>query len=101
MTTTVSVIATFTPLPGKEQEVGEVLRAMIAPTRAEPGNLRYELYRDMDLSAVFVLIEMYKDQAAVEAHRAGEHYKAYRACIPELLSAPIKVQLLREIDADR
>jgi quinol monooxygenase YgiN len=101
MSTTVSVIATFTPLPGKEQEVGEVLRAMIAPTRAEPGNQGYELYRDIGTSAEFVLIEMYTDQAAVEAHRAGEHYKAYRACISELLSEPIKVQLLREVDADR
>lgn len=100
MSTTVCVVATFMALPDKEQQVEEVLRGMIDPTRAEPGNRRYELYSDSRRSAVFVLIEVYEDQAAVEAHRAGEHYKAYRAHIPELLSEPIKIQLLDVVDAN-
>jgi quinol monooxygenase YgiN len=100
MSTAVSIIATFIPKPGKEKQVEEILRGMIAPSRAEAGNQRYELHSGTLSSAMFVLIEMYKDEAAVEAHRAGEYYKAFRERIPEFLSEPIKIQLLRSIDAN-
>jgi quinol monooxygenase YgiN len=94
----VSVIATFLPKTGEESNVESVLRGMIAPTRAEPGCERYELYRVGDQPLAFVLFEMYTGQAALEAHRNTAHYKFYRARIADLLSEPIKVQLLQVLD---
>ena len=35
----------------------------------------------------FVMIEHYKDQAAVEAHNASEHFKTFFGQVSELLSA--------------
>lgn len=97
MTERLSVIATIVAAPGAEAEVEALLRPMVAPTRAEPGCLRYELYRDAD--GAFVLFETYADKAAQEAHRATPHYKAYRAGIAGLLGQPIDVRLLHGLDA--
>jgi len=69
---------------------------MTGPTRAEPGNRIYNLYKDAN--GGFHLFELYADQAAVEAHRATAHYKAYRAAIADLLAEPIGVKILTGLD---
>jgi quinol monooxygenase YgiN len=71
---------------------------MVAPTRAEPGNLRYDLYRTNTGADSFHFFEIYADQAALDAHRATGHYKAYRASIPDHLAEPIGVKVLSGLD---
>jgi hypothetical protein len=44
------------------------------------------------------LIEAYRDEAAQQAHRETEHYKAYRATIVDLLAEPIQVTILNGVD---
>ena len=97
--TTISVVATFIPKEGQENAVEVILRGMVKPTRNEPGCLRYELYRAAGPELQFVLIEAYADQAALEAHRATEHYKSYRSRIVDALGEPIKVAVLNTIDS--
>ena len=52
--------------------------------RAEPGNLRWDIWREPSPGARFVLDELYVDAAAVEAHRGTPHYQDYLARIPAL-----------------
>lgn len=85
------VYATFEPLRGHEQHVREILSALLGPTRSEEGCETFDLYRS---PTGFVLFERYRDQAAVEAHRATPHYAAYRAAIVEHLAEPIGVTVL-------
>ena len=92
----VAIFASFAPKPSHEQQVEETLRGMVAPTRREPGCITYDLYRAQ--SGSFHLFETYRDQAAVEAHRATAHYKAYRARIADLLAEPIGVVILNGVD---
>lgn len=95
------VLVHFHPKPGSEQAVETILRGMVVATRQEPGNELYDLYRAASATgtAVFVLLERYRDQAALEAHRATEHYKTYRATIMEHLGGPIDVRVLESLDA--
>ena len=39
--------------------------------RAEPGNLRYEYYQSLDDPETILLIDSWKDQAAIDAHHAS------------------------------
>ena len=57
---------------------------MIAPSRAEPGNLRYDLWADQSQPGRYVLDELYQDADAVAAHRASHHFQAYLASINNL-----------------
>ena len=94
-----TVVARFQPKPDAAAEVERILRGMIAPTRAEPGCQRYDLYRTgSPESAGYCLIERYVDEAALQAHRETAHYKAYRAAIADLLAQPIDVALLAPLD---
>ena len=98
----VIVFASFSPNPGQEADVEEILRGMVGPTRAEPGNEIYDLYKktaDSDGTPTFHFFERYADADALQAHRDTDHYKAYRAKIMDYLSEPIGVVVLDAIDA--
>ena len=93
----VIVFASFTPSPGAEAEVERILSGMVPPTRAEPGCETYDLYRTSEGDLTFHIFEVYSDRAALEAHRASAHYKAYRAAIPDHLAEPIGVKVLAAV----
>lgn len=94
----VLLFVTFVPRDGAEDAALEVLKSMVAPSRAEPGNERYELCEsELDGSRRLHLIERYKDETAVESHRGTAHYHTYRAAIGQLLAAPIDVVRMRPI----
>ena len=56
-----------------------LLFGMAAACRAEPGNLRCDIWRDQAEAGRFVLDELYADDAAVAAHRETPHYTSYVA----------------------
>ena len=57
---------------------------MTSPSRAEPGNLRYDLWQDVDNPGRFVLDELYKNTDAVASHRATHHFQNYLSRINDL-----------------
>jgi quinol monooxygenase YgiN len=71
------VIAQYRVRTGEEGRVEEALRKMVAPTRAEPGNLDYQVFRVPGQLGAFVLFEKYADAEAFEAHRASEHFATW------------------------
>jgi quinol monooxygenase YgiN len=102
MSESVAIVASFFPKPSHEKQVEEVLRDIVSATRTEPGNRRYELYAGNGAPpATFVLLETYKDQSALETHRGTNHYKTFEVRISNLLSQPVKVQVLRAVDIGR
>lgn len=85
---TINIIATLQALPGKEEQLLAVLSAALAPTRAEAGNLRYELYRSSEDAASFVFVEQFADAAAFAEHQASSHIAALGAGVADLLAKP-------------
>ena len=73
------VIAQYRARAGEEGRVEEALRKMVEPTRAEPGNLDYQVFRDPKQPSLFVLFEKYQDEAAFDAHRATAHFGTWLA----------------------
>lgn len=54
-----------------------MLRELAIASRQEPGCVSYDPHRiDGDPDTVLIY-EQYKDQAAVEAHRASTHFRRY------------------------
>ncbi|MGE5645283.1 MAG: putative quinol monooxygenase [Acidobacteriota bacterium] len=94
----VVVIAEFTAKPGKAGELAAAFRAMIAPTRLEPGCLRYELNQEENDPGAFVFVEAYQDRAAFDAHCATPYFKALIEALPPLVDKQ-HVGLYREIPA--
>jgi len=84
MATSVKVMAILVARPGKAEELRALLAGMVSPSRAEQGNLQYNLWRDKADLGRFVLDERYLDNAAVAAHRATPHFKNYLSKINDL-----------------
>ena len=57
-------------------------------SRKEPGNLRFDVMRQVDNPLRFALYEVYRDEAAFKAHQQTEHYARWRREIDDLLAAP-------------
>ena len=56
--------------------------------RDEPGCLRFDVIRDRDDSNRFYFYEVYRDEAALEAHRQTPHFKLYAEKSQPWLAAP-------------
>ena len=56
--------------------------------RDEPGCLRFNVLQDEKDENVYYFYEVYKDQAALEAHRAMPHYDVWRKAADSLDGAP-------------
>lgn len=91
------VFASFTPHADRTADLRATLDVMVEHTRQEPGCEVYDLYESED-GARLHLFERYVDADALAAHRASEHYQAYRAKVPDLLAAPIEVAVLSPVD---
>jgi quinol monooxygenase YgiN/predicted GNAT family acetyltransferase len=72
--TQLQVIARYTVTFGNELEVESLLTQLADATRAEPGNLSFATYRQLDDERNLVLLERYASLEAFTAHRASPHY---------------------------
>jgi quinol monooxygenase YgiN len=57
-----------------------------AATRAEPGNIGFDLSRDVEDPNAYVLIEAFRDGAAGAEHVGSEHFRAAMALLPGLIA---------------
>ena len=70
--------------PGKAEELKALLLAMAPDSRAEPGNLRWDIWQDQAQADRFLIDELYRDDRAVDVHHQTPHYKDYLLRVPEL-----------------
>jgi len=64
---------------GHEDEVLEPFRKLQEETRREPGCIEFIVQRSREDSRRYLIYEQYKDQAALDSHRATPHFKQYAA----------------------
>lgn len=78
------ITAILTARPGKGDELRSLLVGMAPHCRAEPGNLRWDVWCDQTTPERYILDELYRNEDAMEAHRATPHYQDYLTRIPSL-----------------
>ena len=76
----------------KPEHVREYLQAVAHDAehseREEPGCLRFDVVQDRDDPNRFYYYEVYKDEAALEAHRQTPHFKLYAEKTQSWLAVP-------------
>ena len=77
MTITKSV--TFIAKEGSEEKMKELLSAMVVPSQAEDGCLFYEIFQYENDKKRFMAVETWRDEAALDGHKASSHYKVYKS----------------------
>ncbi|MDR0570420.1 MAG: antibiotic biosynthesis monooxygenase [Clostridiales Family XIII bacterium] len=64
----------------------ETAKPLVEGSRAEEGNIFYDLYEDGNDPCALVFIEKWRDEAAIKAHNASDHFTK---TVPKL--APLRV----------
>lgn len=91
MTAPLTVIAYFRAKPGQESRAREALQALLAPTRAEPGCINYDLHQSLDDPAAFVFYENWESAAHLEVHARSAHIRALERIVPDVFTAPPEI----------
>lgn len=91
------VVAHLRAQEGKGAALGEALKGLIEPTRAEPGNISYELLASLDDERDYTFVEEYRDGDALDAHMNTPHVQAAIAAMPELVDGDLDLRTYRLI----
>jgi (4S)-4-hydroxy-5-phosphonooxypentane-2,3-dione isomerase len=62
---------------GRETDAAALFSKLTDESRKEPGCVMYQLHRHKTEPRRFFIYEQYKDDAALEAHRASAHFLRY------------------------
>ena len=57
-------------------------------SRQEPGILQFDALQQHDAPEHFLLIEIYRDDAAAAAHKQTEHYAVWRDTVADWMAQP-------------
>lgn len=91
------IVATIKVKPGMEQQFEAVAKDLVAKVHAnEPGCLLYALHH-AEAPHTYVFMERYVDQAAVEAHRGTDYFKALGRKMGEFMDGRAEVLRLRQV----
>ncbi|MGU3392357.1 putative quinol monooxygenase [Sphingomonas sp. M1A8_2b] len=97
---TVKIVALVSVLPGKEEAFIAAAKICVAASRAEPGVLHYELWRETEGERCFVFNELYADDAAVQQHMASDHFKALGMAARDLAAGRPTIIMTNPVDID-
>lgn len=88
------IVAIFTV----KKEAVESFKPLIAPlvegSRHDAGNLSYEFKQDALNPAVFIVLEKWENDAALEAHMNQPHFKKFAAESESMLASPMAIHKL-------
>ncbi|WP_327438892.1 putative quinol monooxygenase [Pseudomonas donghuensis] len=90
-------IAVLKARPGQREALKAALRALVEPTRQEPGCLDYVLFQLRDTPDVFYMREAFRNQQALDLHLAMPYFQAFAQRFDELLSEPLQLQMLEQV----
>ena len=84
------------PAPGSDPS--GMLKALADKSRAEAGNLRFDVLQHTMRRNHFTLVETWENPAAAEAHAAAAHTRQYRLEIMPLSGSPLDERLFRAVE---
>jgi len=76
---TITKRVTFIAKEDGIDKMKELLTAMVAPSKAEDGCLFYEIVQYENNRRKFMAVETWRDEAALDGHKASAHYKIYKS----------------------
>jgi len=85
MSSPLILIARMRAKPGQEARLRQELQLLVAPTRAEPGCITYDLHESQTDPAQFMFYEVWKSPTDLDAHFETPHMKAMKKIEHEIV----------------
>ena len=91
----IGVVATLRVQDGKADEFEKVFADLMTQVRTnETGNIAYQLTRSRTEANTYKVIELYRDEDALKAHGASEHFKAAGPALGAVLAGRPEIEYL-------
>jgi autoinducer 2-degrading protein len=94
----IHIVVRIEPKPEKVEAFLELALFDAQNSRKEPGCLRFDVLRHNEGPPRFAFYEVYKDEAAVQAHRQTPHYARWIREIEALQAVPRTADKYTTID---
>lgn len=91
MSEPLTLVVYLCALPGKEDELGRRMMALVAPSQAEAGCLAYELHRSNDDLHTWMFYETWTSRADLDLHLDMPYLKDFLGGVNELLREDMTV----------
>ena len=92
-----TVFAEFHARPGREEELGRLLKGLLEPTRKEPGCLQYDLHVDNDKPGHFLFFENWTSMPLLDEHLGSPHLTDLQTRSADLVAEPPRIVLASRI----
>ena len=73
----IRIVAELEVMPEHREAMLPAFRAMVEASRAESGNLAYDLTEDLENPCRFFILEAWASAEAIVEHNASAHFKAF------------------------
>jgi quinol monooxygenase YgiN len=83
---------------GPQLDVPAMLRKLADASRAEPGNLRFDVTQHTQRANHFTVVEVWADQQALDRHAAAAHTKQYRDEVQPGTGSPLDERAYRRVE---
>jgi len=83
---------------GGQVDVPAMLRKLADASRAEPGNLRFDVTQHTARANHFTVVEVWADQQALDRHAAAAHTKQYRDEVQPVSGSPLDERAYRRVE---
>jgi quinol monooxygenase YgiN len=93
----ISVIAKLPVKEGKMEEAISTFKELMTHVAKEEGTLSYTLNQGKSIPNTLVVMERYKDKAALDAHSSSPHFKAFLPKSAGFMAGKPEITVLEEI----
>jgi quinol monooxygenase YgiN len=87
----------FAPNP-QNPPTGALLRELAEASRKEAGNVRFDVVQHSMRGNHFTVVEIWRDQKALDAHVASPHARQYRDTVQPMTGSPLDERVYRPVD---
>ncbi len=93
------LIANVPVQEGRVDEAIEMFRELMDKVAEEEGTLSYTLNRSNKDPNTLVMMERYKDKAALDFHSSTPHFKEFSSRLPSILAGKPEINVMEEINS--
>ncbi|MGB7036140.1 MAG: antibiotic biosynthesis monooxygenase [Xanthobacteraceae bacterium] len=92
------VVAHVDVIPPGKNEALAALKAMSIDTPSDPGNIAYQVLVQANRSNHFTILEVWRSQAALDAHVMTEHARSFRQKLMPFAGAIFDDRFYKAVD---
>lgn len=79
-------------------QVAIMLKDLAEASRKEPGNLRFDVVQHTMRANHFTVLEVWRDQKALDSHVAAPHTRQYRDALQPMTGSPLDERVYKPVD---